>query len=147
MIPVTLTVDPNPCHLYRWSLASGPCRSTYSGAHVCDRPGGHRGACRCGACGAAARGKDRAREDRRPIARLIPRRLEVPAPRAPGPGRPGRPGYRWVDGYQVVTPEGEALFPYMTKADARRVCRENGWAMEIGPGPRAAMPAPEELLP
>ena len=40
-----------PCHKGQ-SRHSGPCLAAYSGAHPCDRPGGHPGRCRCGLCGA-----------------------------------------------------------------------------------------------
>ena len=51
-----LVVDPNPCRLYRWR---DPCPGVYSCSHVCDRPGGHSGRCRCGYCDKRASGRDR----------------------------------------------------------------------------------------
>lgn len=41
-----------------------------------------------------------------------PVRMEIPAPRK------GRPGYRWVEGYQVVI-NGREMSPYMRKREAR----------------------------
>lgn len=59
------------------------------------------------------------------IAYLIPVRLEVGGP------KPGRAGYRWIDGYQVVTPAGGEIFPYMRKSEAKTFCRESGWSFEV----------------
>ena len=52
----TLRLDPNPCRLYRWTR--GSVCTTHSGAHVCEYPGGHDGACRCDFCRKSGRGKD-----------------------------------------------------------------------------------------
>lgn len=49
----------NPCHRYRWRI-NVRCPHVYSGAHLCYRPGGHAGACRCANCGKLGRGKDHA---------------------------------------------------------------------------------------
>lgn len=42
-----------------------------------------------------------------------------------------RPGYRWEEGYQLVTPAGEELVPYMRKSEAREECRDCGWTAEV----------------
>lgn len=63
-----LKVDPNPCLKYRWKTR---CTS-YNGAHVCEKGGGHTGWCRCGACDALGRWKD----------------MAAPLPREPAPTDP-----------------------------------------------------------
>lgn len=55
----------------------------------------------------------------KPEAMLIPTRVEVAT-------KDG--GYKWVDGYQIISPEGKEIFPYMRKAVARRYCRTAGWS-------------------
>lgn len=61
----------------------------------------------------------------RPVAKLVPVRMEI------GASRNGRPGYRWVEGYQLVTPEGDKLYPYFRKAEARKRCRDEGWEAQV----------------
>lgn len=46
----------------------------------------------------------------KPVAALIPARMEVPAKGI---------GYRWVDGYRIISPEGKEIYPYMGRAAAR----------------------------
>lgn len=60
----------------------------------------------------------------RPIAILRPVRMEIPAPCN------GRPGYAWVEGFEVTAPNGP-LAPYMRKREARAYCRDHGWAVEV----------------
>lgn len=40
-------------------------------------------------------------------------------------------GRKWVDGYQVITPQGNPLFPYFRKNAAKKFCREQGWESEV----------------
>ena len=40
-------------------------------------------------------------------------------------------GYVWREGYQVITPEGKELFPHLTKSEAKRLCKEEGWKTEV----------------
>lgn len=47
---VTIVVRENACNKGQ-SQRSGPCPGTYSGACPCDRDDGHKGRCRCAACG------------------------------------------------------------------------------------------------
>lgn len=60
------------------------------------------------------------------VAYLIPVRLEQA-----GVDKRGRPAYRWIDGYQVVTPAGGEIAPYMPESEAKTYCRENGWSFEV----------------
>jgi hypothetical protein len=50
--PVRLVLHPNPC-LNGWAVRTPPPYPVdhYTGAHFCDRDGGHPGRCRC-VCGA-----------------------------------------------------------------------------------------------
>lgn len=57
---------------------------------------------------------------------LVPARIEVPTG---GNGRQ-KLGYRWVDGYRVVTPAGEPGEP-LRKSEAKELCRECGWKAEV----------------
>ncbi len=41
----------------------------------------------------------------------------------------GGPGYRWVDGVYIITPDGKKLFPPMLKRDARAYCKREGWTI------------------
>ena len=70
-----------------------------------------------------------------PAARLVPVRHEVPAGRwtIRGGRRVFVPSYRWVDGFQVVDPEGRALLPYLRRREARELCRRMGWRAEVAP--------------
>lgn len=61
----------------------------------------------------------------KPVAKLWPVRMEIPAPRK------GRPGYAWIDGYQIESPGGGLLYPYMRPRNATAFCRANGWTAEI----------------
>jgi hypothetical protein len=61
----------------------------------------------------------------KPQARLRPVKLEVPCTRR------GRPSFKWVHGYQVVTPEGAELLPYMRMMEAIRFCAKQGWASKV----------------
>lgn len=56
-----------------------------------------------------------------PTALLHPVRIEV------GNGGPRGPSFRWIDGYQVGTPDGLLHFPYMRRSEARSYCRVHGW--------------------
>lgn len=58
-------------------------------------------------------------------AKLVPVKMEVPRPSH------GKPGYAWVDGFKVVTPEGSELQPYMRVNEAKRFCKDQGWSYEI----------------
>ncbi len=57
------------------------------------------------------------------IAKLVPVQVEVVS------NVRGKPRWRWVDGFKVVTPSGLEVLPHMRKREARRYCRENGWAV------------------
>lgn len=70
---------------------------------------------------AAAQGEQAMTKATQPIAKLVPVRIEVAAPRR------GRPGYRWADGFKVVTPAGHELQPWMTKREARKFCKDRRW--------------------
>lgn len=51
-------------------------------------------------------------------------RFEVPYTRN------GRPSYKMVEGYQVISPEGSQLFPYMRKLEAISFCKQRDWKYE-----------------
>lgn len=36
-------------------------------------------------------------------------------------------GYRWVDGRQVIDPDGSPLLPYFRTNEAKRWCKAQGW--------------------
>lgn len=40
----------------------------------------------------------------------------------------GKPGYKWVEGYEVTQPNGRALQPYMRKREAKKFCKAQGWS-------------------
>jgi hypothetical protein len=60
----------------------------------------------------------------KPLAKLIPVRMEI------GGMSHGKPSYRFVDGLQIRQPNGLLLFPYMRIREAKRYCKEQGWAYE-----------------
>lgn len=39
----------------------------------------------------------------------------------------GEPGYRWIQGFTIVTPDGAELFPPMPEKEARALCKQEGW--------------------
>jgi len=38
-------------------------------------------------------------------------------------------GYRWTEGFYVIKPSGEKLFPPMLLREAREFCRRQGWTI------------------
>lgn len=59
------------------------------------------------------------------IAKLIPAKIEVACIVQ------GRPCYKWVEGYQIITPRGTTLYPPMRKRAATALCRKEGWDAEV----------------
>jgi hypothetical protein len=75
----------------------------------------------------------------RPIAALVPVRIEVASPCR------GRPGYRWADGFKVITPAGHEIQPWMTKREARAFCKARRWRpVVVKPGAIGAVNRPLE---
>lgn len=56
------------------------------------------------------------------MAMLVPTRVEVAAKGG---------GYKWVDGYRIISPEGKEILPYMRKAAAKRYCKSAGWSWQV----------------
>lgn len=52
-------------------------------------------------------------------ARLERTQMEV------GTGR----GYRWTEGYFIIKPTGEKLYPPMLLTEARAYCKREGWTI------------------
>jgi hypothetical protein len=58
----------------------------------------------------------------KPMAVLVPTRVEVAAKGG---------GYKWVDGYKIISPESKEMQPYMRKAAAKRYCKIAGWSWQV----------------
>ena len=54
-----------------------------------------------------------------PTAVLNPVQVEV--------GSPAK-GYRWVNGFEIIQPNGLALYPYMRIREAKKFCKDQGWS-------------------
>lgn len=41
----------------------------------------------------------------------------------------GEPGYRWVERYLVVGPDGSEYYPTFTQKEAKAFCKSKGWLL------------------
>lgn len=39
----------------------------------------------------------------------------------------GEPGYKWVTGFHIITPDGAKLYPPVRRAEAIAICKREGW--------------------
>lgn len=62
----------------------------------------------------------------RPVARLVSVKVKVCR------NIRGKPRWEWVDGFQVITPSGLEIHPYMRKGAARAYCKAQGWQTNDG---------------
>jgi len=60
---------------------------------------------------------------------LMPVQVEVIRKGHKGSNKPC--SYKWVEGYQVIQPNGLLVYPYMRKREARAYCRDQGWKIEV----------------
>lgn len=42
-----------------------------------------------------------------------------------------QPGYRWVNGFKVIDPQGREIQPYMRIREAYAYCKEQGWSFRV----------------